>query len=482
MSKAYISTRGEAPAISFREAVLTGLASDGGLYVPREWPRLSSADLDALKGRSFAETAAAVLARFAHGEIEEAALGEMAMRAYKGFQDPATAAPLAAIESGGVHLLELFHGPTLAFKDVAMQMLAQLYDWALQDGDRKTIIGATSGDTGGAAVDAFAGAENVDVYMLHPKGRISDVQRRIMTTNKASNIVNIAVDGSFDDCQAIVKSLFSHDRLSAARNLGGVNSINWVRLAVQTVYYFTTCARLEEAQGKSVNFVVPTGNFGDVFAGFVAKRMGAPIGKLAVAVNENDIMHRVLTNGAYKPDSVTPTTSPSMDIQVASNFERLLFEASRRDAARIREFMQDFNTMGGMDVPTAWLEYMQEDFVSARASEKAVKAKIASIKEQEDILIDPHTAVGLVAADTLVHDGALGGPNVVLATAHPAKFPDAVEAAAGERPGLPVHFADLFDRPERMLEASANVDQIADLILANARPDMIDADTGIHNA
>jgi threonine synthase len=456
----YLSTRGQSPEIGFRQAVLSGLAPDGGLYMPVEWPKLPDPTRNAFSDRSFPEVAAEVISLFAGPDLAVADLLPMAVRAYGAF-DTVDVTPMSRIGEDD-HILELFHGPTLAFKDVAMRMLAELYGWALAGGDRgKTIIGATSGDTGGAAISAFAGSATAEVFMLHPKGRISDVQRRMMTTVAAPNIVNIAVAGSFDDCQSIVKKLFADDRLNSRLDLGGVNSINWVRLAVQTVYYFKAAAML----GCPASFVVPTGNFGDVFAGFAAKLMGLPVNRLAVAVNSNDIMRRVLTNGVYEPATAKPTSSPSMDIQVASNFERLLFEAFGRDPQGLSQLMRDFERDNRMVLPAGVLASISKDFCAASAAEAEVDDKIRSHFETHGVLIDPHTAVGLVGLEKLRASGDIKGPAIALATAHPAKFPDAVEKAAGRRPELPPHYSDLMSRAENMLYAPADPSAIRDIIL-----------------
>ncbi len=458
----YISTRGAAPPITFREAVLTGLAPDGGLYVPEQWPMFDAEALGAMRRLSFAELAAQALGPYAAGALSPAELADLTDAAFATFDHPETT-PISRLPGDGdAYLLELFHGPTLAFKDVAMQLLARLYDWALAGTDRtKTILCATSGDTGGAAVAAFAGAAATRLYVLHPKGRISDVQRRIMTTETADNIVNIAVDGSFDDCQRIVKALFADAEFAAAHDLGGVNSINWVRLAIQTVYYFYAAFRVD----GPASFVAPTGNFGDVFAGYAAKRAGLAMGPLGVAVNENDILFRALERGDYSRAAVVRTTSPSMDIQVASNFERLLYEAGGRDAAATRDLMAAFTSDGAVAIPAATLEAIRRDFAAARADEAETAAKIAALAEA-GLIVDPHTAVGLVAADELRALGRIDAPIVVLATAHAAKFPEAVAAACGRRPEPPARFADLFDRPERMIDCAAEPHAVAAIIAA----------------
>ena len=460
----YYSTRGRSPDIGFREAVLAGLAPDGGLFMPESWPQISAAERSAFAHQEFPEVAACILSAFAGDEISRGDLRALAQRAYAAFDTPAVA-PIVEL-GGGDFLMELFHGPTLAFKDVAMRMLAQLYDWALEGAAcGKTIIGATSGDTGGAAIAAFAGSQKAEVFMLHPRGRISDVQRRMMTTTAAKNIVNIAVAGTFDDCQSIVKTLFADPALTSKLDLGGVNSINWVRLAVQTVYYFTAAAKFE----SPVSFIVPTGNFGDVFAGYAAKMMGAGVDRLGVAVNTNDIMRRAIATGVYEPSSAQPTSSPSMDIQVASNFERLLYEALGRDAASLRALMGEFEKSGRMILPDGVRRQIAADFCAERAGEDEVAAKIRQLRESAGMLIDPHTAVGLVVLEKLRSAGEIKGSAVSLSTAHPAKFPDAVKAACGVHPALPERYADLFSRKEQMIEAPARAADIGSIILERSR-------------
>ena len=465
----YISTRGGAAQIDFDSAVLAGLAPDGGLYVPSVWPTMSETEIEALSGRTFSEIAAAVLSRFVvspGGDLDQmiAELQPLAEKAFASF-DHGDVTPLTDL-GGNKYYLELFHGPTLAFKDVAMQFLGQLFSRSLKRLEKsapKTIIGATSGDTGGAAIAAFADAPGVNVFMLHPRGRISDVQRRIMTVNPAANIHNIAVDGNFDDCQQIVKELFLDEELNAVCDLSGVNSINWVRLAIQTVYYFVTALKMGRA-----SYVVPTGNFGDIFAGYVAKRMGLPIDKLAVAVNVNDIMHRVIATGEYETSNVTPTSSPSMDIQVASNFERLLFEASGRDSDRIVELMATFSEFRRMSIPEDLMKNIQDDFVSGRATETEVSNMIADHYRRFGETIDPHSAIGLCVASQLRAEGVLTGKVVSLATAHAAKFPNAVEKACGVSPALPDRYRDLFDREERMTVAPANLADIREIVVSRS--------------
>jgi threonine synthase len=426
--------------------MLTGLARDGGLYVPETWPQLSPATIGGFFGRPYWEVAVDVIRPFVGGEIADADLGRMANEAYATFRHPAVV-PLDQI---GPHqfLLELFHGPTLAFKDVAMQLISRLMDHVLEKrAQRTTIVVATSGDTGGAAVEAFAGLENVDLIVLFPHGRISEVQRRMMTTTAAANIHALAVDGTFDDCQAIVKGLFNHHAFRDAVSLSGVNSINWARVVAQVVYYFTSAVALG-APARAVDFTVPTGNFGDIFAGYVAKRMGLPIRMLRIAANVNDILPRTLKTGIYEVREVHATASPSMDIQVSSNFERLLFEAGGRDAGSVRRLMDQLKQSGRFVLPGAMLTRIREEFDAGRADENETSAAIRAAWREAGDLVDPHTAVALAVADRDDSDSSV--PNIVLSTAHAAKFPDAVEAACGVRPHLPAWLDGLMTKPEQV--------------------------------
>lgn len=463
----YISTRGLAPAAGFEDVLLAGLAPDGGLYVPDEWPSLSSGDIAGFKDKPYADVAAAVMAPFAGDAFDHAQLLEMASDVYGRFDHPEVA-PLTQVGDED-YILELYHGATLAFKDFAMQLLGAMFDAVLARRDQRlTIIAATSGDTGAAAIEALRPCEHVDVVVLHPEGRVTEVQRRIMTTVDAPNVHNIAVEGSFDDCQAIVKRLFADEAFVSKVSLGGVNSINWARLAAQTVYYFTSHAAVA-ATDEAVNYVVPTGNFGDVFAGYVAKRMGLNVGRLAVATNANDILHRAMTTGDYAPAGVRPTASPSMDIQVASNFERLLYDVTGRDGAALKTRMDDFAQNKSMQLTQTERDAIAEDFVSYATGEKETLAEIRDHYKATGALIDPHTAVGRCAAKALRDRGALSGKVVTLSTAHPAKFPDAVEEAAGVSPQLPPAYADLFERPETMLRTSNDVDAVRSIILDRVR-------------
>jgi threonine synthase len=432
----YASTRGQAPASGFSDILLAGLAPDGGLYLPAAWPQIAR---DGFAGAPYAQVARHILSRFT--DVPPADLGDDIAAAYASFEDAAIA-PLVEI-APDLYLLELFHGPTLAFKDIALQLLGRMFARALaRRGGRATVVAATSGDTGSAAIAALGGLPNIDVFVLHPKGRVSDVQRRQMTTSEHANVHNIALEGSFDDAQAIVKQLFADLPFASAAHLTAVNSINFARIAAQSVYYFTATARL----GRAAAFVVPTGNFGDVFAGEAAMRMGLPVEKLVVATNANDIMFRALTTGAYAPGAVHPSLSPSMDIQVASNFERALFEASGRDAAWLRSAMDSFARERCLALPPRVLEDLRARYAAARCTDAETLETIARAHRETGRLIDPHTAVALHAAYGM---GRRAGPVVVLSTAHPAKFPDAVAKATGLPPALPARLSGLYERPER---------------------------------
>jgi threonine synthase len=440
----YVSTRGQAPALGFSDVLLAGLARDGGLYVPETWPQLSAATIAGFAGKPYAEVAVEVIRPFIGDEIPEDALRQMCREAYETFHSPEVA-PLVKI-GPDQWVLELFHGPTLAFKDVAMQLLARLMDYVLAEkGTRITIVGATSGDTGGAAIEAFRTRDNADVFILFPKGRVSPIQQRQMTTTAAKNVHAIAVEGTFDDCQALVKALFNNASFRDNAALSGVNSINWARILAQTVYYFTAAVALG-APEKAVSFTVPTGNFGDIFAGYVAKRMGLSIERLVIATNANDILVRALETGRYTLRPVTATTSPSMDIQVSSNFERLLFEVNGRDDAAIRRLMEDLRS-GGFELGATPLAAILADFVAGKADEAEAMETMRETYATTGFLADPHTAVGLAVAKRFLTPGV---PMITLATAHPAKFPDAVRAATGVEPALPEELSDLMDRQEKI--------------------------------
>ena len=442
----YISTRGQAPDLDFGDVLLTGLARDGGLYVPKTWPQLSHDDLRALAGLSYPDAAARILLPFMDG-MDADELLEMTQAAYAGFADDAVV-PLRQL-SDGHWLMELFHGPTLAFKDVAMQLLGRLFDRELRRQQRRvTIVGATSGDTGSAAIEATKDRDAIDIFILHPHGRVTEVQRRQMTTVLSENVHNIAIEGTFDDCQALVKAAFNDLAFRDEISMSAVNSINWARVVAQVVYYITTAVALG-APDRKVSFAVPTGNFGCVFAGYAAAQMGLPMEKLIVSTNRNDILYRFFQTGAYRKDQVVATQSPSMDIQVASNFERLLFDLAGRDPSIVRQQMDALAEQDGFEVGPGALAQAQALFQSHRVDEAATTQTIGDVYRDSGIIIDPHTAVALHAARDLRPNPSDDSPVITLATAHPAKFPDAVEKACGVRPPLPGHMADLYERPER---------------------------------
>lgn len=457
----YISTRGSAPTLDFRAATLAGLASDGGLYVPANWPQFSLDDIRAMKGLNYVETAVRVMKPFVEGVLSEEELRELCEAAYGRFSHDAIT-PLVQLDSQH-WLLELFHGPTLAFKDVALQLLGQLFEKFLAGGDQDiTIVGATSGDTGSAAIEAVAGREHIRIFMLHPDGRVSDVQRRQMTTVLAPNVYNIAIDGSFDDAQAMVKRLFGDAEVREKLTLSAVNSINWARLMAQVVYYFYAAVRLGGPE-QQVAFSVPTGNFGDVFAGYVASRMGLPVKRLIVATNVNDILHRALTSGDYSAGKVTPTATPSMDIQVSSNFERLLFDLASRDGDALSKLMGEFESTRAMKIPEDMLAGARELFSSASVDGDEMALALRWAQERGGQIIDPHSAVGLAAARA--SDVPADVPVVTLATAHPAKFREAVERATGHRPSLPARLGNLFEREERYEKLAGDYDVVKAYIL-----------------
>ena len=441
----YVSTRGAAPVLGFEDVLLAGLARDGGLYVPESWPQFSADDWRKLKGLSYADLAVAVMAPFIGGAIPRAEFSRLVHDAYAGFSHRAVT-PLR--QSGTEEwVLELFHGPTLAFKDCALQLLGRLFDHVLAKRKaRVTIVGATSGDTGSAAIEACRGRDAADIFILFPHGRVSEIQRRQMTTVGEANVHAIAVQGTFDDCQAMVKAMFDDAAFRDRHHLSAVNSINWARVMAQIVYYVHAALALG-APDRAVSFAVPTGNFGDIFAGYAAKQMGLPIANLCIATNTNDILARFLETGAYEMGSVVPTLSPSMDIQVSSNFERLLFDLCGRDGAGIAGWMGSLKQSGAFRVPPDQLKAMRALFSAARVSEEETLATMAREWRETGVLVDPHSAVGLAAGRHV--RGASEEPWVHLATAHPAKFPDAVERATGERPPLPPHRAGLLTRPER---------------------------------
>ena len=459
----YVSTRGEAPVLGFSDAVLAGLARDGGLYVPKEWPHFSAADIRAMRGLPYADIAIRVLTPFLGGEISPEVFERLVREAYATFRHEAVC-PLVQIGPDRF-VLELFHGPTLAFKDVAMQLLARLMDHILAErGERATIVGATSGDTGGAAIEAFAGRDRTDIFILFPHGRVSPVQQRQMTTQAAANVHALAVEGNFDDCQGLVKDMFNDHRFRDRLSLSGVNSINWARIMAQIVYYFTSALSLG-APDRPVSFTVPTGNFGDIFAGYAAKRMGLPVERLVIATNDNDILARTLASGEYRMNGVVATTSPSMDIQISSNFERLLFEASARDGAAVRGYMASLRQSSGFRIDEPAMRAIRAEFDAGRSTMDETAATIRNTLKASGYLLDPHTATGVHVSE----NAAGTAPMVALGTAHPAKFPDAVRAACGVTPQLPEWLADLMQRHEKFTVLSSDLKTVEDHIGRHSR-------------
>ena len=435
----YVSTRGRAAELGFCDALLAGLATDGGLYVPQTWPKQPT-----MTGSTYASKAASLMAPYVEGEIPQDVFAQLCATAYSTFRDPAVV-PLVQIAPEH-YLLELFHGPTLAFKDVALQLIGQMFDYVLTERNQRVmIVGATSGDTGSAAIDGVKGCKNVDIVILYPNGRVSDVQRRQMTTITSPNVHTVAVDGTFDDCQDLVKAMFNDAPFREANSLSAVNSINWARVMAQTVYYFTAL----ETLGRSASFSVPTGNFGNVLAGWIAKQMGADIEKLIVGSNSNDILTRFFETHSMDMVPVVPTLSPSMDIQISSNFERLLFDMNNRDGGATTEQLNRFRQTGKLSVePDQFAKWIAPTFRAHRANDAETLAVMKRIYADSGMLVDPHTAVGIASAEACAQPGV---PTITLATAHPAKFPDAVQKATGVHPALPDHVADLFDRKERIV-------------------------------
>jgi threonine synthase len=468
----YVSTRDGRPRperVEFEDVLLRGLAPDGGLYLPDQWPSLSRDDWRRLRGRPYAEIAARIISPFLGNAFSAARLSQILADTYAGFDDPQVA-PLREL-SPGLWLLELFHGPTLAFKDYALQLVGRLFDEVLaRRGGRVTIIGATSGDTGSAAIEACRDRATADIFVLYPEGRISAVQRRQMTTVPAVNVHAIGVAGSFDDCQDLVKAMFADAPFRAAHNLSAVNSINWARIMAQTVYYAVAALALG-APDTPVSFTVPTGNFGNVYAAHVARKMGLPIGDLVIATNRNDILARFFNGGAMALQAVEPSLSPSMDIQISSNFERLFYELRRRDGRAVAEAMTRFRSSGTLPVTATELAEARALFTAYAFDDDATVAEVARTWRESDTMLDPHSAVGVAAARA--HRGKGGNaetPMVALATAHPAKFPDAIERAIGLRPELPPRLADLMTRPERLVTLPNELKAVEDYVRGHARP------------
>lgn len=457
----YISTRGKAPALSFSDVLLAGLAEDGGLYLPETWPSFSLSEWQAMRGLPYPELAARVLAPFVGDDIDEATLRRLCAQAYAGFDHPAFV-PLTQVEDG-LFVQELFHGPTLAFKDMAMQVLGQLFEHVLTQRDSHvTIVGATSGDTGSAAIEACRGRKRLSVVILHPKGRTSEVQRRQMTTVLDPNITNLAVEGTFDDCQDLVKACFADAPFRQDMHLSAVNSINWARIAAQVPYYVYAALNFG-APEREVSFAVPTGNFGNILAAWTARKMGLPVRHLCVGSNRNDILTRFLNANDMTMKEVVPSLSPSMDIQVSSNFERLLFELLGRDAEACARIMTTFRTSGHMDVPAEAWNTARELFSGLALDDAGTETEIRTLHQRSNYLADPHSAIGIAAGRRFREPGV---PMVAMATAHPAKFPDAMVAATGIHPALPVHLEDLFSREERYRTVPATPDAVKDAVRA----------------
>ena len=465
----YISTRGQDGPLGFEDALLSGLARDGGLYLPQSWPSFSRGQIAAMKDLSYPELAGRIMAPFCHGEVDEAELIAMAADAYADF-DHRDVAPLVSLEDN-LHILELFHGPTIAFKDYAMQFLARAFDRALlKKQQHAVILGATSGDTGSAALEAFKGRDAVDIFILFPDNRVSPVQQRQMTSVTADGAHAVSVAGDFDDCQALVKTLFNDLSFRDQVNLSAVNSINWARLMPQIVYYFAAALRLG-APDRKVAFSVPTGNFGNVFAGYVAVQMGLPVERLIIASNQNDILPRFFESGAMVREALVPSLSPSMDIQVSSNFERLLFELLDRNGVKTAEIMETFSETGRFDVEQTVLDRVAKLFLAYRVDDAGTLLEIKKTASTYGMTIDPHSAVGLCAARRAHSEGIIAKdvPIVSLACAHPAKFESAVTQATGVSPALPPHLQDLMTRPERQKHVAAVPDKVKSLILALRR-------------
>ena len=456
----YISTRGQAPTLNFDDALLSGLARDGGLYVPIEWPVFSARDISNLKGLSYSETAFQIIRPFTGNMIPEHDLAKLINKSYAHFNNP-DVAPLKQL-GDSEWLMELFHGPTLAFKDYAMQFLGRIFDYVLtKRGERVTIIGATSGDTGSAAIESCRGRDTIEIFILHPEGRVSEVQRRQMTTVREANIHNIAIKGTFDDCQNLVKAMFNDIQFRDSCNLSAINSINWVRVMAQVVYYFYGALKLCSPEDP-ISFSVPTGNFGNVFAGYGAKRMGLNIEKLIIGSNRNDILYRFFNDGRMLSATVEPTISPSMDIQISSNFERLLFELYGRDGKITQTMMKSFSKNGSYEVGRKQLEEALNLFAAQRFTDDETLAIMTQILNENKEILDPHSAIGVAAgrAKRMNHET----PHISLATAHPAKFPDAVKQACGEHPSLPHYLSNLYELPENFTVLDNDRTQVQDYI------------------
>ncbi|MCP4182558.1 MAG: threonine synthase [Hyphomicrobiales bacterium] len=464
----YISTRGSAPELGFQDTILAGLARDGGLYVPKSWPQIGVDEIRSMAGKPYNQIAKTILAPFVEDEIDSNDLERMINDAYTTFHHQAIV-PL--VQLGPNHFVaELFHGPTLAFKDVAMQLLARLMDHVLyQNGERATIVAATSGDTGGAAIEAFRGRDNVDIFVLFPHGKVSPVQQKQMTTVDAKNVHAIAIDGNFDDCQSLVKAIFNHHSFRDEVKIAGVNSINWARILAQIVYYFSTASSLGSPD-RDISFTVPTANFGDIFAGFSAKKMGLPIKRLIIATNQNDILARTLESGRYEVRDVRPSTSPSMDIQVSSNFERLLFEAEARSSEAVCRMMSGLSQSGTFVLSEQALEFISQSFGAGRSNEEMTAQTIRHTLSASNYLLDPHTACGVgVANEKIEQAGMENSVMITLSTAHPAKFPEAVHNASGIDAALPDWTSDFMQREESYVRMDNDLEKLEIFIREHSR-------------
>ena len=455
----YISTRNTQKTFSFKDVFLKGLAPDGGLFVPKKIPLYTSQELERLRNLSYNDLATKIILKFCSDEFNETEVKDLVDSSYKNFR----VKDVVAIKKlGKINLLELFHGPTLAFKDIAMQVIGNMYEKILEKNNLKiNVVVATSGDTGAAAISAIRDRKNIKIFVLHPDNKISEVQRKFMTTVNSSNVFNIALASNFDECQKFVKSMFSDKDFSSSINMSGVNSINWSRIVVQIVYYFFSYFKVAKRSEK-INFSVPTGNFGDIYAGYVAKKMGLPINKLIIATNSNDILKRTISTGIYKPLKVEHTVSPSMDIQVASNFERLVFDVCYCDSNKTLKLMNDLNEIGEFKLEKEELKKIKESFCSERLSEEETKSVIKEVYKNQEILIDPHTAVAIGA----VNKTSLEGNTVILATAHPSKFSDVVMKETGIRPELPENLKNILDKKEKYKKLPEDIKKIQNYILA----------------
>ena len=456
----YVSTRGEAQELDFEDVMLTGLARDGGLYLPKEWPKFTDKDLSNMAGSSYEEIAFTVMKPFIGSTFSDEEFKKIIKNAYHNFETEVRC-PLLRL-SDNTFLLELYYGPTLAFKDVAMQLIGQMFELSFnRQPPTIVIVGATSGDTGSAAIEAFRGLEAVKVFIMYPDGAVSDVQRRQMTTAVEKNVTALAVDGNFDDCQALLKEMFNDFEFRDEINLASVNSINWARVMAQVVYYFTSALALGAPRNK-INFTVPTGNFGDIFAGYVAKKMGLPIDKLIIATNQNDILDRVIKTGIYKIEDVKPSISPSMDIQVSSNFERALFDIFDNDPVLVRRLMNNLQSAKEFKLNSSEIKKLQDIFESGSSSEEETNTTMRAVYKESGIVLCPHSATGVKIA--LENNNDKDTPMVVLATADPAKFPDAVANACGIKPELPDRMKDLFERTEMFQKVPNDISHIKEAI------------------